>query len=176
LEADKHVFVEKPLAETAGQCRELLDMARERGLKLQCGYIERFNPIIQKMKEDIPKPRFMTFVRENTYQPHITDNIVMDTAVHDIDLAMWFFGDKPINVMASGHDDYTSIILDFPTGVASINCSWSHLGKVRSINNISTIHSFDILKEELQDFIIRDKILAYNALHVQEVVEKIVEG
>jgi UDP-N-acetylglucosamine 3-dehydrogenase len=176
LESGKHVFVEKPLATSSKQCRELLDIARDRRLKLQCGYIERFNPIIQKMRKEEPS-KFMTFVRENTYQPHIQDNIVVDTAVHDIDLAMTFFGCKPHSVKSSYEQDYCSIIMDFPNGTASINCSWTHLGKVRSINNVSTIHSFDILKDELTWFLESDPIINvdWGALWVQEVVEEIVE-
>lgn len=175
MEADKHVFVEKPLAETADQCRELLDMARDRRLKLQCGYIERFNPIIKKIRDDNPDPKFLTFIRENKFAPHITNDITIDTAVHDIDLAMWFFGCKPTRIQGEMRQDYCSLILTFPTGVASVNCSWLYGGKIRSINNISTITSEDILRHELNDFLLRDKVLAWNALHVQEVIENVME-
>ena len=173
LIAGKHVFVEKPLAMNSSQCRVLLNIAKEEEVKLQCGYIERFNSLVPKIT--VPTPRFLRFVRNNRHYPHVKDNIVMDTAVHDIDLALWIYHYEPISIQSVVSDDYCSIILEFPNGTASINCSWLSSEKVRTINGISTITSEDSLKAELFHFIAQDKLLCSNALNVQRVVERILK-
>ncbi len=171
LELGKHIFCEKPLAETSEQCRELLDLAVSKNLKLRVGYIERFNPYVKKIQKT--HPRLVTFVRENRHYPHVTDNIVIDTAVHDIDLACWFFEEwEPTPIITSHvYSDYSVITLKFTKGVAVIISSWLSNRKVRTINGVSTICSEDILKLELEDFLNGDIKQDWNALHVHEVID-----
>jgi UDP-N-acetylglucosamine 3-dehydrogenase len=165
-----HVFVEKPLAETSAQCQELLEYAESNRLKLQCGYIERFNPIVKR----IPTSKFMTFTRTNRHYPRIEDSILMDTAVHDIDLALMFYGMFPKNVTGINKDNHCMLILDFgEAGTASINTSWETSEKIRMINNTSIITSENILRTELSDFLIRDHVCCWNALDVQRIVEMV---
>lgn len=172
LESGKHVFVEKPLAETVDQCSELLELAKEKNLKLRVGYIERFNPYVKKIKDT--KPKLVTFVRENKHYPHVKDNIVMDTAVHDIDLACWFFGCIPDTVTTQKDNwwKYSVIMLDFNNrGTAVIISSWLSDRKIRTINGISTMCSENILKLELEDFLNGEIKQDWNALHVMEVID-----
>lgn len=150
----KHVFVEKPLAKSVKECEELLEIAKRKGLKLQCGYIERFNPIVQYLKDHLDKTRIV-FQREGS---------LYDTAVHDIDLALWFYEDYPEKI------DYADdvILLTFREGKALI-----YMAGERSINGINTKHNLNILKDELEYFLYSENLLCYNALDVMKVIERI---
>ena len=59
LEAGKHVLVEKPIAVTSAEARELVALAAQRGCLLQVGHSERFNPIMQRMRPSIDRPAFI---------------------------------------------------------------------------------------------------------------------
>lgn len=89
LLAGKHVFIEKPITSELSQAHELLAIAKERKLKVQVGHIERFNPVILAVEEDIRDPMFIESHRLSTYQPCGTDvPVVLDLMIHDIDLIL----------------------------------------------------------------------------------------
>ena len=144
---DKHIFVEKPLTLDSLQTAKLLLKTSK---KLQVGMIERYNPIVQKIKKQGNKN--LTFVREGPKQEHIKESIVWDTTIHDIDLAFWFFDEMPLKVVGSYTDTYCEMLLEFSAGEARIISAWDR-PKHRSINGISTITTDNILKNELLDFI-----------------------
>ena len=91
LERGLHVMVEKPIAETIEQARQLVQMADERGLVLQVGHIERFNPAFVELKHVIEG---MTLVGINMRRlsPFDTSNtdvdVIRDLMIHDLDLAV----------------------------------------------------------------------------------------
>jgi predicted dehydrogenase len=172
LNSGKNVFVEKPMAMNAGECKDLVELAEEKKLILQCGYIERYNKLVKKV--DVKE--FMVFIRENKHYSHVKTDIVRDTAVHDIELAIGFFGKMPIDVMSDIHANYSTLILKFKDGVATIITNWISDKKIRTINNQSTIGSEDILRLELEDFLTRDEFIDYNALNVARVVEAIYDN
>ena len=171
LHAGKHVFVEKPMAMNSRECEDLLDLATDSKLKLQCGYIERYNPLVKK----IDFKEFMLFVRENKHYAHVKTDIVNDTMVHDIELAIGYFKTIPMEVLSDIHANYATVILKFKEGVATIVTNWISDQKIRTINNQSTLGSEDILKLEIEDFLSDNEYLDYNALYVARVVEAIYE-
>ena len=65
LSAGKHVLVEKPIAVTSAEARELVQLAKERGLCLQVGHSERFNPVMQVMRPHIGRPAFVDTMLRN---------------------------------------------------------------------------------------------------------------
>ena len=104
---------------------KLTELAKKNGVILTCGYIERFNPAVETVKEFVKSKKYgdlimLDFHRENRMPLHIKDvGIIYDTAVHDIDTAMYLFDDVPQVVFArSGkirheHEDFATIMLGF---------------------------------------------------------------
>jgi len=87
LEAGAHVLVEKPITATADEARELIAIAARRGLVLQVGHLERFNPVIRAVAGELAAPRFIESNRLAPFKPRGTDvNVVLDLMIHDIDL------------------------------------------------------------------------------------------
>jgi predicted dehydrogenase len=82
-----HVLVEKPVTETPGQARELIDLAQRTGRVLQVGHLERFNPAIRALEGTLGTPRFVESHRLAPFRERGTDvNVVLDLMIHDIDL------------------------------------------------------------------------------------------
>jgi len=92
----KNIFVEKPLAATLEEARDVAVFARERGLNIQVGFIERFNPAVQALKMVLDKTErviSLDFTRTNKVSSRITDvDVVTDLMIHDIDLALYLNG------------------------------------------------------------------------------------
>jgi predicted dehydrogenase len=103
LEAGKHVFIEKPLTSELWQAEELVGLARGKGLKLQVGHIERFNPVILKAEDTIRDPLFIESHRLSTFHHRGTDvPVVLDLMIHDIDLILDFVRSPVKEIRASG--------------------------------------------------------------------------
>jgi predicted dehydrogenase len=99
MQAGKHVahlFVEKPLAEDSGECEKIIRFARKNGVRIQVGFIERFNPAIGVLKNVAAHTNHMInvdFSRTSRMSDRITDvDVITDLMVHDIDLALYLNG------------------------------------------------------------------------------------
>lgn len=160
----KHVFVEKPLTYDTREGRDLVRLARERGVVLACGYIERFNPVVETVKEMADGNRYgklvmLEFRRENRMPLHIKDvGIIYDTSVHDIDTANWLFGAMPRTVFARAgrmrheHEDYASIMLEYPGDrIAVITSNWITPKRVRRFDAVfaDAVVSSDFITQEV---------------------------
>ena len=91
LEAGKHLLVEKPLAKTADEAKELTELARAKGLLLTVGHIERFSPAFQELKKLIKGEKIIgiTAHRASPFPARITDaDVVEDVMIHDLDLLL----------------------------------------------------------------------------------------
>jgi len=103
-----NVFIEKPLAETYAQAQEIKVLANENGMFVQCGFIERFNPVVVELKNILKTTKVINadFFRTNRLSSRITDvDVVVDLMIHDIDLALYLNG--PIqNVIAYGNKEH----------------------------------------------------------------------
>jgi predicted dehydrogenase len=87
LRAGVHVLVEKPITETVAQAQELISLAAARGLVLQVGHLERFNPAIRAAESQLRNPRFLECHRLAPFRERGTDvNVVLDLMIHDIDI------------------------------------------------------------------------------------------
>ena len=161
---EKSVFVEKPMAMTSTQVNTLLTMNTK---KLQCGMIERYNPIVLDVLSE--GHRHLTFVREGPTP--IYDDILRDSTIHDIDLAIWYFDGYPIKYTSAVNHQMVDLTLTFDNGTADIITRWDR-PKNRSINSINTMNNFDSLRMELQDFIQRDNT-TWEAYDVAYLIEEI---
>ena len=96
LERGVHVLVEKPIAQTPGQARELIAIAARHGCVLQVGHLERFNAAILALGGTLGQPRFIESHRLAPFKERGTDvNVVLDLMIHDLDLIQSLVG-RPI--------------------------------------------------------------------------------
>lgn len=136
-----HVLVEKPIATTAQQARELIDVARQRGCVLQVGHLERFNPAIVAAASRLGVPRFIESHRLAPFRQRGTDvSVVLDLMIHDIDLIQELVG-RPIESIDavgasvfSGEIDIANARIRFEGGcVANTTASRISLKQERKI-------------------------------------------
>lgn len=140
MEAGKDVLVEKPLALTAAQGRELVDIARREGRILMVGHILQYHSAVIKLKEivdsgDLGEIRYIYSNRLNIGKLRAEENVLWSFAPHDISLILMLLNDEvPVRVDAYGGAyvntriyDTTLTTLDFKDGVkAHIFVSWLH--------------------------------------------------
>ena len=165
LEAKKHVFVEKPITYKSEDGEKLAKLAEKNKVILTCGYIERFNPVVDLVKNYVKEKKFgelimLEFHRENRMPLHIKDvGIIYDTSVHDIDTANWLFDDTPYLVFARAgkikhvHEDFASIMLGYKDNkVAIISSNWITPKKVRTFSAVCTdaIITSDFISQEVK--------------------------
>jgi predicted dehydrogenase len=111
LDCGVHVLVEKPITETVAQAARLVEIANARGVTLQVGHLERFNPAVRALESHLHNPRFVESVRIAPYQVRGTDvDVVLDLMIHDIDLIQFIAGSPIDRVEAVG----AAVITDKP--------------------------------------------------------------
>ncbi|HSQ77968.1 MAG TPA: Gfo/Idh/MocA family oxidoreductase, partial [Nitrospirota bacterium] len=111
LEQGVHVLLEKPITVTLEQADELIDLANKRGLILQIGHIERFNPAVTAVKALLQSPRYITAERAAPFTVRCTDvNVVLDLMIHDLDIVSDLAGSEPKEVSAAGASVITNEI------------------------------------------------------------------
>jgi len=103
LERDVHVLVEKPISETSREAAELSALAEQRGLKLQVGHIERFNPALVSARDRLDDVRFIECHRLAPFTARGVDvNVVLDLMIHDLDVILSLVDSEPQQVSAIG--------------------------------------------------------------------------
>ncbi len=141
LEAGVHVFIEKPVAKTVDEAREIVDLGREKGLVVQVGHIERFNPAVRAAMVVLDAPKFIEVHRLGVFVPRGTDvAVVLDLMIHDIDLILGTVDSDVTSIDAVGIPvlspsiDIANARLSFADGcVANITASRVSREKVRKI-------------------------------------------
>jgi UDP-N-acetylglucosamine 3-dehydrogenase len=146
LKAGKHALVEKPMTNTVAEAQELVALAKERGLRLMPGHIERFNPAVDYLRSLLDAKKLGTVTlfharRVGRWPERIGDvGVVRDTAIHDIDLARYIFRDEAQSVHAKigsirhTKEDYAEIMLEFKKGgTAFIDANWLTPRKTRTL-------------------------------------------
>jgi predicted dehydrogenase len=142
LSAGKHVLVEKPIAETVEQARELVDISLKNKLIFQVGHIERFNGAVLELGKIINSPLLIESRRLSPFNPRIKDvGVVLDMMIHDIDIVLNLVKSPVKSVSAKGskvlsdHEDIASVVIDFENGcVANMNASRCTQAKIRTLN------------------------------------------
>lgn len=141
LERGKHVLVEKPFTETPEQARELCELAQKRGLVLQVGHIERFNPALSALEARITRPRFIEASRLSPYPGRSLDvGVVLDVMIHDLEIVLhlvkspWEQVDAVGVSVLSKREDIANVRIRFANGcVANITASRISQDKLRKI-------------------------------------------
>ncbi len=113
LEAGKHVLVEKPITETVEQAQHLIALAQERGLVLQVGHIERFNPAFMEL-ENVLEGLPIVAISMRRLSPFDTSNldadVVRDLMIHDLDLVTHLVRQPLRNLTAWGRSIHTNAV------------------------------------------------------------------
>ena len=138
-----HVLVEKPIASSVEEGREIIAAARREGVTLMVGHVERFNPAVEAIKNAIRGEDILSIAitRVGPFPPRMSNvGVVIDLAVHDIDLIRWFTDSDIIEVqpqLSSAVAEREDIaLLQFRTAsgvLAHINTNWLTPFKARSV-------------------------------------------
>lgn len=103
IDAGVHVLVEKPMAASSREAQEIVDAARRKGVVLQVGHIERFNPAFKAAKEVVNDPRYVVCDRLSPYSFRSRDiGVVHDLMIHDLDIILEFVDDDVASLEAIG--------------------------------------------------------------------------
>jgi predicted dehydrogenase len=103
LEHGIHVLVEKPMTRTSTEAAVLTKLAAERGLKLQVGHVERFNPALLAARETLTTVRFIECHRLAPFKGRGADvNVILDVMIHDLDVILSLVDSKPTSASAVG--------------------------------------------------------------------------
>src|SRR3984957_20529242 len=139
-----HILVEKPIASTIEEGREIVAAARRAGVTLMAGHVERFNPAVEAIKRAIKGQNILSIAvtRVGPFPPRMSNvGVVIDLAVHDIDLIRWFTDSEIVEIQpqtssaVAVREDFA--LLQFRTGsgvLAHINTNWLTPFKARTIH------------------------------------------
>ncbi len=141
IKKGKHVFVEKPLANTMEEARQLVKLAKESGIKFQVGHVERFNPAFLAIKDLALNPMFIEVHRLAQFNPRGTEvSVILDLMIHDIDIILSIVKSDVKNISASGvgvmteTPDIANVRIEFDNGcVANLTSSRISMKKMRKI-------------------------------------------
>ncbi|MGA9051036.1 MAG: Gfo/Idh/MocA family oxidoreductase [Pseudolabrys sp.] len=138
-----HVMVEKPIASSVDEGREITGAARRAGVTLMVGHVERFNPAVEAIKGAIRGEDILSIAitRVGPFPPRMSNvGVVIDLAVHDIDLIGWFTDSEIVEVqpqLSSAVAEREDIaLLQFRTAsgvLAQINTNWLTPFKARNV-------------------------------------------
>lgn len=138
-----HVMVEKPIASSVAEGREMIAAARRAGVTLMVGHVERFNPAVRAIKEAIRNEDIFSIAitRVGPFPPRMSNvGIVIDLAVHDIDLIRWFTDSDIVEVQTqlsnavAEREDIALLQFRTASGVlAHINTNWLTPFKARNV-------------------------------------------
>ena len=141
LAGGKHLLVEKPIAENTPHASELAKIAAEKGLILQVGHVERFNPVLAALEARLTHPRFIEAHRLSPYPDRSTDiGVVLDLMIHDLEIILHLVRSPIQNIDAVGvpvlsrSEDIANARLRFEDGcVANITSSRISPERMRKI-------------------------------------------
>jgi predicted dehydrogenase len=141
MKKGKHVFVEKPLANTMEEAHQLVKLAQESGIKFQVGHVERFNPAFLAIRDLKLNPMFIEVHRLAQFNPRGTEvSVILDLMIHDIDIVLSIVKSDVKSISASGvgvmtdTPDIANVRIEFHNGcVANLTSSRISMKKMRKV-------------------------------------------
>ncbi|MES1224411.1 MAG: Gfo/Idh/MocA family oxidoreductase [Bacteroidota bacterium] len=141
IKKGKHVFVEKPLANTMEEAHDLVKLVKESDVKLQVGHVERFNPAFLAVKNVSLNPMFIEVHRLAQFNPRGTEvSVILDLMIHDIDIILSVVKSDVKSISASGvgvmteTPDIANVRIEFNNGcVANLTSSRISMKKMRKM-------------------------------------------
>lgn len=139
IKASKHLFIEKPIAQTDDEANTLVNLAIDYKVLGQVGHVERFNPAYQSIKSTLINPMFIEAHRLAEFNPRGTDvSVILDLMIHDIDIILSMVNSPIKRIDASGVSvisetpDISNARIEFENGcVANLTASRISLKKMR---------------------------------------------
>jgi UDP-N-acetylglucosamine 3-dehydrogenase len=147
-----NLLVEKPLATTSSRCQELIELASRQNCFVAVNHLERLNPAVRKLKDLVDtgrlgKPIHYSFTRVGGYPKSVLEgnNVLLDLAVHDLDILMQFEAD-PRLLGSIGHSnvrsdtlDTAELLLTTKSGAsATLHANWITPSKIRTLRLTGT--------------------------------------
>lgn len=137
----RHVFVEKPLANTLEEAREIVKLSKEANIRFQVGHVERFNPAFLALRNISLQPMFIEVHRLSQFNPRGTDvSVILDLMIHDIDILLSLVGSNVKSISANGvavmsdTPDIANVRMEFDNGcVANLTSSRISMKKMRKM-------------------------------------------
>jgi predicted dehydrogenase len=141
IKQGKHVFVEKPMANTMDEAKELVKLVQESKIKFQVGHVERFNPAFLAIQSQKLNPMFIEVHRLAQFNPRGTEvSVILDLMIHDIDAILSIVNSDVKTISASGvavmtdTPDIANVRIEFNNGcVANLTSSRISMKKMRKM-------------------------------------------
>lgn len=160
LEHGKPCFIEKPVTATVEQAEELLRISKEKGIPVQVGHVERFNPAFIAAQSKIKQPMFIEGHRLALFNPRGNDvSVILDLMIHDVDIVLKIVNQPITDIQASGVAivtdslDIANVRLTFANGcVANLTASrisMKNMRKIRLFQSNAYI-SMDLLEKKAE--------------------------
>jgi UDP-N-acetylglucosamine 3-dehydrogenase len=144
IKAGVHLLVEKPISSSVEEGRSIVAAAQRAGLTLMVGHVERFNPTVATIKQALDGEDILSIAitRVGPFPPRMSNvGVVIDLAVHDIDLIQWFTGSDIVEVQPqlksaiAEREDIALLQFRTRSGVlAHINTNWLTPFKARTVH------------------------------------------
>ncbi|MBV8715710.1 MAG: Gfo/Idh/MocA family oxidoreductase [Chloroflexi bacterium] len=148
MQAGAHVLVEKPIASSIPEARQIVAASKRYKRRIAVGHIERFNPAVVALKQRLDQEELGRVFRLNArrigpFPVRIRDvGVVIDLATHDIDIARYLLASEPTRIYAetaqrihTDHEDMLAALLRFEDGVvAQLDVNWLTPTKVREVS------------------------------------------
>ncbi|NLO90464.1 MAG: Gfo/Idh/MocA family oxidoreductase [Elusimicrobia bacterium] len=161
IERGVHSFVEKPIAATMDEAKQLTEAAGRKKVVLQVGHLERFNPAVTETFKHVKNPRYITIQRLGPFDParHDSIGVVVDLMIHDIDLLLTMVDEPVVSFEAvgvslvSGYEDLANVRLRFKNGcIADVTASRISFEKARNmrIYQDSSYISVDFMNPQIK--------------------------
>lgn len=164
--AGRHVLVEKPMAVTTAEADDMCEAAKQAGVILQVGQVERFNPALIAARPFVRDPKFIEAHRLAVFQPRSLDvDVVFDLMIHDVDAVLHVMGKAPTSISAVGvavlssNEDIANARLEFEGGcVANLTASRVSQDRLRRIRFFQgdAYVSVDLFEKTGDAFVIKD--------------------
>ncbi|RSN20946.1 gfo/Idh/MocA family oxidoreductase [Streptomyces sp. WAC 05977] len=162
LGQDKPMLVEKPVCNSFAFSQEIVGLSAKKDVPLMCGLLERYNPAVMTARALVNEPIHLMARRHGPYAPRIKTGVAWDLLVHDVDLAIQFFGGATPQRVASGAgyfhpssvegaEDTIETVLSFESGLATVSASRLGQRKVRSlwVSELDRMIEIDLLRRDV---------------------------
>lgn len=169
IEQGKHVLVEKPIAFTLKEAKDMVRAARKEGVKLATGHVERFNPAVLEAKKLLREKLIGEVVsvsakRVGPFPPRIKDvGVTIDLAIHEVDV-MAYLMDSPVSKVYAHvgsrlekceYEDHAEIMMEFyNNAIGMLEVNWLTPYKKRQLEVTGTdgIISLDYIDQTVEIF------------------------
>ncbi|MEC3980536.1 Gfo/Idh/MocA family protein [Amycolatopsis sp. H20-H5] len=158
----KPLLVEKPVCNSLELSEEIVGLSASKDVPLMCGLLERYNPAVMTARALINEPVHLMARRHGPYAPRIKTGVSWDLLVHDVDIAIQFFGGTSPGRVTSGAgyfhpdsvggaEDTVETVLSFETGLATVSASRLGQRKVRSlvVSELDRLIEIDLLRRDV---------------------------